>query len=391
MATLTASPKQQFFDANGVPLSGGKLYTYAAGTTTPIATYTDSTAGTANTNPIILNSRGECDIWLLSGTAYKYILNTSADALVWTVDNITGNISFAEKDASNGFVGLTLLKINFKNILNTFTSFFTNSNTASRTYTFPDATGNVLISSSASMTAGFNEARGSVAMHATTMDLWAQPNIIDGTGAAVTITAIANAPQAGARRILYPPAGTVITNGATFSVQGAANHTTAAGDSLEFESVTVSTFKVNITRADGNAPSIEYGSFTAGLTAGTSGTITLGVNTLRYRKEGVAGAGKVDFWGYIVVSAVSAPVGMLLLTGLPYPCRNNADSIAAVGIYPTNLSGGVGGSILGSTIANTTTVEISRFLGGIEYNDVAGYVQAGGKATTFVFCGSYAI
>lgn len=105
----------------------------------------------------------------------------------------------------------------------------------------------------ATFTGPINEARGTVTMHATTMDLWAQPNTIDGTGSAVTITAIANAPQAGAKRTLYPVAGTVITNGATFSVDGAANYTTAAGDALEFEAVTTSTYKVHITKADGTA------------------------------------------------------------------------------------------------------------------------------------------
>jgi len=102
-------------------------------------------------------------------------------------------------------------------------------------------------------TGGINEARGSIAMHATTMDLWAQPNIIDGTSSAVTITAIANAPQAGARRVLYPVAASVITNGATFAVDGAANATAAAGDRWEFEAITTSTYKVHITKADGTA------------------------------------------------------------------------------------------------------------------------------------------
>lgn len=103
------------------------------------------------------------------------------------------------------------------------------------------------------MTGPINEARGSVAMHATTMDLWAQPNIIDGTSSAVTITAIANAPQAGARRVLYPVANSIITNGATFAVDGAANATAAAGDAWEFEAITTSTYKVHITKKDGTA------------------------------------------------------------------------------------------------------------------------------------------
>jgi hypothetical protein len=104
-----------------------------------------------------------------------------------------------------------------------------------------------------SMTGPINEARGSVAMHATTMNLWAQPNIIDGTSSAVTITAIANAPQAGARRVLYPVANSIITNGATFAVDGAANATAAAGDKWEFEAITTSTYKVHVTKKDGTA------------------------------------------------------------------------------------------------------------------------------------------
>lgn len=104
-----------------------------------------------------------------------------------------------------------------------------------------------------SMAGGFNEARGSIAMNATTMDIFAGPNIQDGTGSAVTITAIVNAPQAGARRVLYPITGTKITNGATFAVDGAADYTTAVGDALEFEAITTSTYKVHITKKDGTA------------------------------------------------------------------------------------------------------------------------------------------
>ena len=98
-----------------------------------------------------------------------------------------------------------------------------------------------------------NEARGSVAMHATTMNPWAQPNLIDGTGSPVTVTAIANAPQAGARRTLYPIAGSIITHGATFAVDGAASATASAGDKWEIEAVTTSTYKVHITKKDGAA------------------------------------------------------------------------------------------------------------------------------------------
>ena len=88
--SLAPTPKLQFFDANGAPLVGGKLYTYAAGSTTPLASYTDSTGNTANTNPVILDSRGEANVWL-SGAIYKFALYDSTNVLIWTVDNISSN------------------------------------------------------------------------------------------------------------------------------------------------------------------------------------------------------------------------------------------------------------------------------------------------------------
>jgi hypothetical protein len=99
--SISPQPKLQFFDANGNPLSGGKLYSYDAGTTTPRATYTDSTGNAANTNPVILDSRGEASVWMDSG-AYKLALYTSANVLVWTVDNVGGTVSLAQLAASGG-------------------------------------------------------------------------------------------------------------------------------------------------------------------------------------------------------------------------------------------------------------------------------------------------
>jgi hypothetical protein len=83
----------QFFDNNGVILSGGKLYTYAAGTTTPQATYTSSSGLVAWTNPIVLNSAGRVpsggEIWLTS-QEYKFILKDTNDVTIATYDNIVG-------------------------------------------------------------------------------------------------------------------------------------------------------------------------------------------------------------------------------------------------------------------------------------------------------------
>lgn len=89
MVQLLAAPFSQFFDANGDPLSGGKVYTYAAGTTTPQNSYTDSGAGTPAANPVILDSAGRAAIWL-SGS-YKIVVKDSADVIIVTTDNIVAS------------------------------------------------------------------------------------------------------------------------------------------------------------------------------------------------------------------------------------------------------------------------------------------------------------
>lgn len=82
----------QFFDNNGLPLNGGKIYTYAAGTTTPQTTYTSYTGTIANSNPIILDSAGRTpeQIWATEGVLYKYVVADSNDVIIRTWDNIGG-------------------------------------------------------------------------------------------------------------------------------------------------------------------------------------------------------------------------------------------------------------------------------------------------------------
>src|ERR1700744_1004734 len=91
--TTTLAPTAVFkgWANDGTPLAYGLLYTYQAGSTTPIATYTDSTGNTSNTNPIQLNARGECNLWLLPNIAYKLVLNDDERNLIWSVDQIINN------------------------------------------------------------------------------------------------------------------------------------------------------------------------------------------------------------------------------------------------------------------------------------------------------------
>jgi hypothetical protein len=92
IATLSPSPKVQFFTAAGAPLVGGKLFTYASGTAVPLATYTDSTGNIANTNPVILDSRGEANVWL-GPSRYTWLLKDSLDNLIWTASGINSSPS----------------------------------------------------------------------------------------------------------------------------------------------------------------------------------------------------------------------------------------------------------------------------------------------------------
>jgi len=111
--SVTLSPvggaATQFFDNNGVILSGGKIFTYAAGTTTPQATYTDASGVTPHANPIILDSAGRVpggEIWLTDGLVYKFVIETSTAILIGTYDNITGINSVTAADITlTGFKG----------------------------------------------------------------------------------------------------------------------------------------------------------------------------------------------------------------------------------------------------------------------------------------------
>ena len=97
MANLFLSPLggagAQFFNNNGVPLAGGFIFTYAAGTNTPQATYTTIAGTIAHSNPIVLDSAGRVptgEIWLSVGQAYKFVIKDSANVLLGTYDNISG-------------------------------------------------------------------------------------------------------------------------------------------------------------------------------------------------------------------------------------------------------------------------------------------------------------
>lgn len=116
MAQLLAAPYSELADANGAPLAGGKVYTYAAGTTTPQATYTDQSGVTPASNPVILDSAGRATVWM-SGS-YKIVVKDANDVTIRTTDNViasgaSGDMTKAVYDPANiqeQLLGLTAVQ-----------------------------------------------------------------------------------------------------------------------------------------------------------------------------------------------------------------------------------------------------------------------------------------
>jgi len=109
----------QFFDNDGNVLSGGKIYTYIAGSSTPAVTYTNASGGIAHSNPIILDSAGRVpsgEIWLTDGITYKFLIKNANDVLIGTYDNIVGiNSNFlnflAEQEIQTATAGQTVFTL----------------------------------------------------------------------------------------------------------------------------------------------------------------------------------------------------------------------------------------------------------------------------------------
>lgn len=92
--TITPSPFQTVLDSNGSPINGACVWTYVAGTSTPINTYTSVTLGSANTNPIVADSAGRYTAFLSPGSSYKFVYEAACTppshaSVFRTADNIS--------------------------------------------------------------------------------------------------------------------------------------------------------------------------------------------------------------------------------------------------------------------------------------------------------------
>lgn len=268
----------QFLTTGGLPLNAGKLYTYAAGTTTPQATYTTSAGSVANANPIILGVDGRTpnEIWLTSGVSYKFVLEDSLGNIIATYDNLTGIndvVTAATEWVASGYtptyIGPTSFSVSgdrtstFQqyrrvratvgggSIYGSITSsvfaagvttvtLVMDSTSLDNTLTavevsFISAT-STSVPASLTFAGPVNEAQGTAIASAATVNLTtATGNYVHITGS-TTITAITLA--SGYERTVVFDGALTVTNGANLILPGAANINTQAGDVMVFRGET---------------------------------------------------------------------------------------------------------------------------------------------------------
>lgn len=98
---VSLSPIPQFLSLlpNGTPNAFGCVFAYSSGTTSPLDTYTDSTGGTKNSNPVILSPGGVANIWLQAGEAYTIQVKSyggikcSAGSNIYSINGIGGGVT----------------------------------------------------------------------------------------------------------------------------------------------------------------------------------------------------------------------------------------------------------------------------------------------------------
>lgn len=321
---------------NGIPAVGAKLFTYAAGSSTKQTTYTDEAGTIPQSNPIVLDARGEPaqPIWLTEGLSYKFVFAASTDSdppvsPIWDIDNVTGiNDSSVSIDQwIDSGVAPTYVSATSFTVPGDQTSAFVNKRRIKALVTAGVAYGTIyssvfgalttvtVVMDSTPLDSGLSSVqlglitpnntsipsivesfRQTVAATATTTPLWAATAQVQDWTGTPTITNFPAASMPGQWRIAYPAAGTIITDNANIDVQGDANYTVVAGDQIYVEALTTSTFKVLVRTKSGQAlvqttASQKIQPITASVAANAL-TLTLNPTTLDFRSTAL-GAGTV--------------------------------------------------------------------------------------------------
>lgn len=188
MANRFQTPDEQFVDAEGVPYSGGKLYFYASGTSSPLDTYSDDDLTIPNTNPVILDERGAAGNIFLQPLEYKVVFLDANDVEIFSADPVTSGCLDCISTGGGNLTGT----LNFI----------------------------------------MGEAIGA----APVTSIWA---LTDGnsrhvTGNGVDITSLGEMIQAGQQQTLIFDGSVTLKNGADIIMPNGADYTTSAGDVFTF-------------------------------------------------------------------------------------------------------------------------------------------------------------
>lgn len=279
----------QIVDENGDPASGWKIQTFVAGSSTPLATYTDATGSTPHDDPIIVNALGyptQGPIWLIEGLMYKFQVLDENDVVKYTVDNIAGINDSATTTSQWVATGATPTYISpttfsllgdqtsefhlgrmaqmqttagtvYGKIIETA---FTTLTTVTLLMTPGQALDSGLSSVSLSFLRADNQAlpnpieyiRSTVAASATATPMWSRAygEVQDWTGV-VVITALPSSPRAGATRHVFPAAGASIVSGPNITIQGNGGVVAEAGDEWVITAITLTTFYVRVVKKSG--------------------------------------------------------------------------------------------------------------------------------------------
>lgn len=266
-----------FVDASGIPLNGGQLFTYLAGSVSTAQTaYTDSAGTVPHANPIILDSNGYPssggsvqEIWLTSGVSYKFVLKNAVNVTVWSRDNISGindttltldqwaagptptyvsatSFTLSGDQTSTFHVGRRLKSTNSGGtIYSTIVAVTVVIGPITTGVTVANDSGTLDSGLSAvfySVTSALNPSidadmvnrKGTAVVSAATTDIWKiAGDYVHITGSTGPITSFGTAPYAGAQRtVIFDSTPTITYNATTLVLPGSADIVAAANDRM---------------------------------------------------------------------------------------------------------------------------------------------------------------
>jgi hypothetical protein len=294
-------------------LVGGKLYAYTAGTSTPKDTYTSYTLGTANTNPVILDARGEADVWL--NGSYKLTLKDSIDVQIWSVDDV--------RDL-----------------------------TSSQTFASPTVSGTAVFTGSAVTWSGNPTHSGN--------HTWSGNHLFNGN---VTVG------DAGADSFTVTPNAVTWTNNPTHSgahtwsgAQTLSSTLTCNGAASFPLVVSTHTFGIKVgNTARSDASTLDYyeeGNWTPGITFGGAAVgVTYNIN----RKGYYVRIGKAVYVQIrMKLTSKGSSTGTFKITGLPYAASSTDTAESAMVVHGTGFTG-LTGSVVANPLTGATTVGIVQW------------------------------